>query len=161
MSLNIKNIVNGQYKYGFKNPEKFSFKTEKGLNEKIIKQISNIKKEPEWMLNLRLKAYKYFVDKDLPAWGADLKNLDFNEIYYYGKPEGEQANSWDDVPEDIKDTFNRLGIPEAEKKFLAGVGAQYECLSGETKIFTNPKGAIKIKDAKQGDCIFAFDEKEN
>lgn len=121
----VKELLN-EYKYGFKDPEKFSFKTEKGLNEEIIKQISKMKKEPEWMLDTRLKAYRHFKDRPMPKWGADLSNINFDEIYYYGKPEGEQAKDWENVPKDIRNTFDRLGIPEAEKKFLAGVGAQYE-----------------------------------
>jgi len=115
-----------EYKYGFKDPEKFSFRTKKGLNEEVIKQISKIKNELEWMLKIRLKAYTHFINRKLPTWGADLTKINFDNIYYYGKPEGEQAKDWDDVPEYIKKTFERLGIPEAEKKFLAGVGAQYE-----------------------------------
>jgi Fe-S cluster assembly protein SufB len=115
-----------EYKYGFSDPEKFSFKAEKGLNEDLIRKISNLKGEPGWMLDLRLKAYRLYLDKPMPKWGADLSKIDFDSIYYYGKPEGEQAGSWDKVPKDIRKTFDRLGIPEAEKKFLAGVGAQYE-----------------------------------
>jgi Fe-S cluster assembly protein SufB len=115
-----------EYKYGFSEPEKFAFRTEKGINEDIVRQISAIKKEPKWMLDFRLKGYEHFKKRVMPKWGADLSKINFNEIYYYGKPEGEQAHDWDDVPEDIKRTFDRLGIPEAEKKFLAGVGAQYE-----------------------------------
>ncbi|MEM3373740.1 MAG: Fe-S cluster assembly protein SufB [Candidatus Woesearchaeota archaeon] len=115
-----------EYKYGFKDPEKFSFKTEKGLNEEIIKTISRIKKEPNWMLDIRLKAYRHFKQRPLPKWGQDLSKINFDDIYYYGKPEGNQANKWEDVPSYIKNTFDKLGIPEAEKKFLAGVGAQYE-----------------------------------
>lgn len=121
-----KENIDIEYKYGFKDPEKFSFKTEKGLNEEIIKTISKVKKEPEWMLDIRLKAYNHFKERPIPKWGQDLTKIDFNEIYYYGKPEGEQATIWEDVPEYIKNTFDKLGIPEAEKKFLAGVGAQYE-----------------------------------
>jgi Fe-S cluster assembly protein SufB len=121
-----KNILKEDYKYGFKDPEKFAFKTGKGLNEDIIRQISKLKNEPEWMLDIRLKAYSHFLNRPLPKWGADLSTLNFDEIYYYGKPEGEQAKNWEDVPKGIKNTFDRLGIPEAEKKFLAGVGAQYE-----------------------------------
>jgi len=118
--------ISSEYKYGFKDPEKFKIKTDKGLNEEIIKQISKIKNEPKWMLDIRLKAYRHFIERKMPKWGADLSKIDFDNIYYYGKPEGEQAKDWDDVPKDIKNTFDRLGIPEAEKKFLAGVGAQYE-----------------------------------
>ncbi|MEM4397165.1 MAG: Fe-S cluster assembly protein SufB [Candidatus Woesearchaeota archaeon] len=118
--------LNIEYKYGFKDPEKFSFKTEKGLNEKIIKTISKIKKEPNWMLEIRLKAYQHFKERAMPKWGQDLSKINFDDIYYYGKPEGTQSNKWEDVPDYIKNTFDKLGIPEAEKKFLAGVGAQYE-----------------------------------
>ena len=122
----VKNYLDTEYKYGFKDPEKFSFKTDKGLNEKIIKQISKIKNEPKWMLDLRLKSYEHFKNRKTPNWGADLSTINFDNIFYYGKPEGKQAKDWNDVPSDIKNTFDRLGIPEAEKKFLAGVGAQYE-----------------------------------
>ncbi len=125
-SEEIKKFLGNEYKYGFRDPEKFSFKTKKGLNEKIVRQISEIKKEPKWMTEMRLKGYKHFKERPLPLWGADLRQIDFQDIYYYGKPEGEQSRSWDDVPEYIKKTFDRLGIPEAEKKFLSGVGAQYE-----------------------------------
>jgi Fe-S cluster assembly protein SufB len=120
-----KEIVS-DYKYGFHDKENFAFKAEKGLTEALIVQISKIKKEPEWMLNNRLRAYKHFIERNMPKWGADLSTIKFDEIYYYGKPEGEQAKDWKDVPENIRNTFDRLGIPEAEKKFLAGVGAQYE-----------------------------------
>jgi Fe-S cluster assembly protein SufB len=125
-STDVKNQLNDEYKYGFADPEKFAFKTKKGLNENIIKQISKMKKEPEWMLDIRLKAYRHYRERPMPKWGANISTIDFENIYYYGKPEGEQANNWEDVPKDIKNTFDRLGIPEAEKKFLAGVGAQYE-----------------------------------
>jgi Fe-S cluster assembly protein SufB len=121
-----KSKIVSEYKYGFKDPEKFSFKAKKGLNEDLIRKISKMKKEPDWMLDFRLKAYLHFKERKLPTWGADLSNIDFEDIYYYGKPEGEQAKNWDDVPKGIRNTFDRLGIPEAEKKFLAGVGAQYE-----------------------------------
>ena len=138
-------IIGAEYKYGFSDPEKFSFKTKKGLNEDIIKQISKIKKEPSWMLDLRLKAYKYFKKRPLPMWGANLSELNFNDIHYYGKPEGNQSTNWDDVPAYIRNTFDRLGIPEAEKKFLAGVGAQYE----SEVIYHNLK-----KDLKQKGVVF-------
>ena len=121
-----KDLLGTEYKYGFKDPEKFSIKTGKGLNKNIIKQISKIKNEPKWMLDLRLRAYEHFLSRRMPNWGADLSTIDFDDIYYYGKPEGEQAKSWDDVPDDIRNTFDKLGIPEAERNFLAGVGAQYE-----------------------------------
>ena len=114
------------YKYGFHDDEKPVFKVERGLNEDIIRQISAHKGEPEWMLEFRLKALEIFRKKPMPSWGADLSGIDFENIFYYLKPSEENAAHWDDVPEDIKNTFDRLGIPEAERKFLAGVGAQYE-----------------------------------
>ena len=115
------------YKYGFSSPEDYVFKAEKGLSEKIVRQISEMKGEPEWMLEMRLRAYHHFLKRPMPNWGSPkINEINFNDIYYYIKPTENQARTWDDVPEDIKNTFDRLGIPEAEQKFLAGVGAQYE-----------------------------------
>jgi len=116
----------GEYQYGFKDPETYIFKTRKGLDREIVEQISAMKKEPEWMLNFRLKALEHFQKRPMPTWGGDLSNLDLDDIYYYVKPAESESRSWDDVPETIKNTFDKLGIPEAEQKFLAGVGAQYE-----------------------------------
>lgn len=116
----------GQYKYGFHDPENYVFKAEKGLSREIVEQISSMKDEPEWMLEFRLKAYEHFMSRPMPTWGPDLSGLDLDNIYYYVKPTEGQEKNWDDVPEDIKNTFEKLGIPEAEQKFLAGVGAQYE-----------------------------------
>jgi len=110
----------------FKDPEKLVFKTEKGLNEDVVRQISHWKQEPEWMLDFRLQALKQFFQHHYPAWGPDLSKLDLEDLYYYARPSDEIERNWDDVPDDIKDTFDRLGVPEAERKFLAGVGAQYE-----------------------------------
>ncbi len=115
-----------EYKYGFSKPEESVFKTEKGLDEEKIRQISKIKNEPEWMLEYRLKAYQIFLGKKMPKWGADLGGIDFEEIFYYLKPTAEQKRTWEELPDSIKDTYDRLGIPEAERKFLAGVSAQYE-----------------------------------
>jgi Fe-S cluster assembly protein SufB len=114
------------YKYGFNIPENYVFKARRGLDETIVREISWMKGEPEWMLGLRLHAYKSYLQKPLPTWGADLSGVHFDDIYYYIKPTEKQERSWDDVPDDIRNTFERLGIPEAERKFLAGVGAQYE-----------------------------------
>ncbi|MBW6474789.1 MAG: Fe-S cluster assembly protein SufB [Anaerolineaceae bacterium] len=116
----------GEYQYGFSDPDTSVFKTEKGLNEGVVRQISVIKKEPEWMLEFRLKALKHYMQRPMPNWGADISHLDLDNIIYYVKPSEMESKSWDDVPDNIKDTFNKLGIPEAEQKFLAGVGAQYE-----------------------------------
>jgi len=116
----------GTGEYGFRDPEDYLFKTQKGLNPSVIAQISEIKSEPESMYQFRLKALKQFEQMTMPHWGADLSRLDLDDLYYYVRPTEKQAHSWDEVPENIKNTFNRLGIPEAEQKFLAGVGAQYE-----------------------------------
>ena len=115
-----------EYRYGFKDPDNSVFRTKKGLDEEVVRQISAMKDEPEWMLEFRLKAYKHYKNRSIPTWGADLSKLDLDEIYYYVKPTEAEGKSWDDVPESIKNTFDKLGIPEAEQKFLAGVGAQYE-----------------------------------
>src|SRR3989344_2117874 len=114
------------YKYGFSMPEKSVFKAEKGLSEKIVRQISAIKNEPKWMTDFRLKSYKVFLEKKMPTWGGDLSKIKFDEIYYYLRSTDKQVNSWDDLPAEIKETYDRIGVPEAEKKYLAGVSAQYE-----------------------------------
>jgi Fe-S cluster assembly protein SufB len=116
----------GEYQWGFHDEENPVIKIERGLNEDVIRQISAHKGEPKWMLDFRLDAYEIFLSKPMPNWGADLSGIDFDNIFYYLKPAESNARSWDDVPDTIKNTFERLGIPEAERKFLAGVGAQYE-----------------------------------
>ncbi|MBN1890630.1 MAG: Fe-S cluster assembly protein SufB, partial [Thermoflexales bacterium] len=116
----------GEYKYGFSDPEKYVFKSRKGLSREIVEEISWMKSEPDWMRQFRLKSYEHFIQRPMPNWGPDLSGLDFDDIYYYLKPTEQSERSWDDVPEDIKRTFDRLGIPEAERKFLAGAGAMYE-----------------------------------
>lgn len=114
------------YEYGFTDPDSSSFKSRKGLDEEVIRQISAFKEEPEWMLEFRLKAYHHFLERSMPSWGPDLSGLNLDEIYFYVRPEEIDQKSWDDVPETIKNTFDRLGLPEAEQKYLAGVGAQYD-----------------------------------
>ncbi len=116
----------GDYQFGFKDPETYVFKSRMGLDREIVEQISAMKGEPEWMLDFRLKAFEHFQKRPMPTWGGDLSKLDLDNIYYYVKPAEAESKSWDDVPETIKNTFEKLGIPEAEQKFLAGVGAQYE-----------------------------------
>lgn len=120
--------VNIEYaeKYGFSDAEDYVFKAEKGLNEELIRYVSEMKGEPAWMLENRLKAYQHFLERPMPTWGADLSSIDFDNIYYYIKPSERQGDDWEDIPPYIKDTFNKLGIPEAEQKFLSGVAAQYE-----------------------------------
>ena len=117
------------YRHGFHDSEEtYRFKSAKGLNREIVTRISEMKKEPEWMLNFRLKAYETFREKPMPDWGDTerLNEIDFNDIRYFVKAGDKAEVSWDDVPADIKKTFDRLGIPEAERKFLSGVSAQYE-----------------------------------
>ncbi|HLR24068.1 MAG TPA: Fe-S cluster assembly protein SufB [Pseudogracilibacillus sp.] len=116
----------GDYEYGFHDRDVSVFRTERGLTKEVVEEISRMKNEPEWMLEERLKALDIFYSKPMPQWGGDLSELDFDEIIYYVKPSEKQGRSWDEVPEEIKQTFDRLGIPEAEQKYLAGVSAQYE-----------------------------------
>ena len=118
--------VKEDYEFGFHDDVEGVFKTEKGLSHDTVDQISDIKEEPAWMRTFRHEALDIFLAKSMPEWGADLSGIDFDDIYYYLRPTENQGRSWDDVPEDIKTTFDRLGIPEAERKFLAGVGAQYD-----------------------------------
>lgn len=141
------------YKHGFYFPDHSVFKTGKGLNEDVVRAISAKKNEPEWMLEFRLNAYRTFLKKEMPGWGAQIGDIDFNEIYYYAKPVDKQQRSWEDVPDDIKETFDRIGIPEAEKKYLAGVGAQYDSevvyhnlkeeISKKGVIFCDPETAVR------------------
>jgi Fe-S cluster assembly protein SufB len=116
------------YRHGFHDPENYVFKSDKGLTREIVERISAMKDEPAWMRDFRLKAYELFISKPMPTWGdtALLGEIDFADIHYFVKSTDQTERSWEDVPEDIKRTFDRLGIPEAERKFLAGVSAQYE-----------------------------------
>lgn len=143
----------GDYKYGFSFPDKSVFKTRKGLNEQIVRDISANKGEPEWMLDFRLRSLEAFNRKPMPNWGADLSEIDFDELFYYARSTEKQERSWEDLPEEIRETYNRLGIPEAEQKFLAGVGAQYDSevvyhsmkkeLEEKGVIFCSPEEAVE------------------
>jgi len=114
-------------KYDFKDStEMYVHLSKKGLTKDTVREISQLKDEPQWMLDFRLRAYDVFMKKPMPQWGGDLNKIDFQNIYYYAKASDKTEKNWDDVPENVKNTFDKLGIPEAEKKFLAGVGAQYE-----------------------------------
>ena len=118
-----------QQKYGFSNPDEakdYFFKSGRGISHEVVEAISEHKNEPDWMRKVRHQALDYFFARPLPGWGGDLSGIDFDNIYYYIQPTEKQADSWEDLPADIKDTWDKLGIPEAEKKYLAGVGAQYE-----------------------------------
>jgi Fe-S cluster assembly protein SufB len=121
--------IGSDYKYGFhtgSSAEDYFFKSGRGLSKEIVEAISEHKNEPEWMRKFRLRSLEYFQARPLPEWGGDLTEIDFDAMYYYIRPTEKQAKSWEDLPPDIKDTWDKLGIPEAEKKYLAGVGAQYE-----------------------------------
>jgi len=141
------------YKYGFRDEHKAVFQTGKGLTPEIVRTISEMKGEPEWMLQFRLKSLEQFEKKPLPRWGGNLDDLDFNDIQYYVKPSEKQGKTWEEVPEEIKATFDKLGIPEAEQKFLAGVSAQYESevvyhsmqkdLEAQGVIFTDTDTALR------------------
>jgi len=115
-----------KYSLGWSDAEDYVFKPKRGLNEDIIREMSWMKGEPDWMLQFRLKAYKYFLKRPMPSWGGDMSEIYFDDIYYYIKPTSEQVSDWDDLPDAIKNTYEKLGIPEAERKYLAGVTAQYE-----------------------------------
>lgn len=131
----------GDYQYGFHVDTKSVFKAKKGLNPEIVAEISRQKNEPEWMLQFRLEALDIFLKKPMPTWGGDLSQIDFQNIYYYLKPSERSMRSWDEVPQEIKDTFERLGVPEAERKFLAGSGAQFE----SEMVYHNLQESLKKK----------------
>ena len=141
------------YKYGFVDDIKPKIEFDKGLTPMVIKQISELKKEPRWMLDYRLNSYKIFLEKPDLTWGADLSGLDYNDIKYYVSHSDKSETNWEDVPDDIKNTFDRLGIPEAEQKFLSGAGGQYDSevvyhdmkkeLTEQGVIFSDPETAFK------------------
>ena len=123
-----KQVVDIDYtKYNFRDSdESYEYKFPKGLTREVVERISKIKKEPDWMLEFRLRSYDHFLKRPLPMWGGELTQLKFDDMLYYASPTEKKSRSWEDVPPYIKDTFDKLGIPEAERKFLGGVGAQYE-----------------------------------
>lgn len=141
------------YKHGFSYQDKSIFKTAKGLSTDTVHMISDQKNEPDWMRQFRLKSLEAFYKKTMPNWGADLGKIDFDEIIYYARPTEKQSRTWEDLPDEIKETYDRIGIPEAEKKFLAGVGAQYDSevvyhniqkqLEDKGVLFLSPEDAVK------------------
>ena len=145
-------VVGEINKYDFRTPNEAVFKVEKGINAGIVRQISEMKDEPQWMLDFRLEALEIFESKPMPDWGGDI-DIDFQDIYYYLKPTEGQGKTWDEVPEEIKDTFERLGIPQAEREYLAGVKAQFdseviygsvsEDLDNQGVIFTDTDTALR------------------
>ena len=125
--MTTENLDMDYSKYDFKDStEMYVHLSKKGLTKDTVKEISKMKDEPQWMLDFRLRSYEIFMKKPMPQWGGDLNKIDLQNIYYYAKASEKTEKNWDDVPENVKNTFDKLGIPEAEKKFLAGVGAQYE-----------------------------------
>src|ERR671925_1772353 len=133
-------------RWGWRTPENYVFEPKKGLSREVVEEISWMKSEPEWMRKFRLKAFDRWERRPIPQWGADLSQIDFDDIYYYLKASEKTERSWEDVPDDIKNTFDRLGIPEAEQKYLGGVSAQFESES----VYHSVKEEI----AKQG-VLFA------
>lgn len=131
--------VLGDYEFGFPDNAEIIFSTGLGLNEEVIRTISQEKDEPEWMLDYRLKAYEIYKNKPIPEWGPDLSGIDFNDITYYQKATNRPVRTWDDVPDEIKKTFERIGIPEAERAYLAGATVQYE----SEAVYTRMKSAYE------------------
>jgi Fe-S cluster assembly protein SufB len=145
----------GDYQFGFHYPtDKYAFMSRKGLDAEIVAQISEMKGEPDWMREFRLKSFEIFESRPMPHWGGDMSGIDFQNIYYYVKASDKQEKSWDEVPDDIRQTYERLGIPEAERKYLAGVKAQYESevvygslqedLEKQGVLFTDTDSALKL-----------------
>jgi len=148
----------GRYKLGWSDTVDYAFTPRKGLDADVVREISWWKGEPEWMTTFRLKALRIFERTPMKPWFApNMPDLRFDNIYYYLKPAGEQVDEWDALPEQMKKTYERLGIPEAERKYLAGVTAQYECLRGSTLVWT-AQGMRPIKELAPGDTVFSLDE---
>jgi len=146
----VAEIVPETYKWGFHDDEEAVYKSKKGLSHAVVADISEMKGEPSWMRQYRLKALDHFLARPMPTWGGDLSGINFDEIYYYVKATDRDAGNWDDVPAYIKRTFDRLGIPEAERKFLAGVGAQYD----SEVVYHNIREDLK----KQGVIFLGMDQ---
>jgi Fe-S cluster assembly protein SufB len=140
----------GEYPYGFRDPEEYLYRSTPGLHRELVEEISSQKGEPDWMRKIRLEAFDHFLARPMPTWGGDLADLNFNEITFYIRPSERTQVSWDEVPETIKRTFDRLGIPEAERKLLAGVGAQYE----SEMVYHNIQQALE----KQGVIFLSSDD---
>ncbi|HWB67528.1 MAG TPA: hypothetical protein VG708_11960, partial [Mycobacteriales bacterium] len=149
----------GRYQYGWADTDIAGASAKRGLSEAVVREISALKNEPEWMLEMRLKGLRLFEKKPMPGWGADLSGIDFDNIKYFVRSTEKQAASWDELPVDIKNTYDRLGIPEAEKqRLIAGVAAQYECLSADAMVWTANRGEVPIKEIEPGDGVFSYDE---
>jgi FeS assembly protein SufB len=147
----------GKYKLGWSDDVEYVFKPKRGLTTEIVEEMSWMKGEPDWMRKFRLRALDVFRRKPMPNWGGDMSEIYFDDIYYYIKPTSGQVDSWDALPESVRRTYEKLGIPEAEQKYLAGVTAQYECLRGETRVWTT-EGMRRIKELAPGDIVFSLDQ---
>lgn len=151
-------FVRDTYEHGFSySTDSYKHISKPGLSEGVVREISKLKNEPDWMLEFRLKALKQFFDKKMPNWGADLSGIDFEKICYYMRPTDDVSGSWDDVPDDVKLTFEKLGVPEAEREVLAGLKAQYDCLTADSMVFTS-EGVRKIINIKSGEMVFSLNE---
>jgi Fe-S cluster assembly protein SufB len=149
----------GKYGYGWSDSDVAGASAQRGLSEAVVRDISAKKSEPEWMLDVRLKALRTFDKKPMPNWGSNLEGIHFDNIKYFVRSSEKQAATWDDLPADIKNTYDKLGIPEAEKqRLVSGVAAQYECMAGRTRVWTANRGQIPIKEIAPGDQVFAYDE---
>ncbi len=147
-----------KYSLGWSDDVEYAFTPEKGLSDRVVDQISWWKGEPRWMTQFRLRSLRLFDKKPMAPWFAEnMPDIDFQDIFYYLRPATAQVDEWDDLPEQMKATYEKLGIPEAERKYLAGVTAQYECLRGSTKVWTT-KGMRLIKELQAGDEVFALNE---
>jgi FeS assembly protein SufB len=151
----------GRYGYGWVDSDVAGASAQRGLSEAVVRDISAKKSEPAWMLETRLRALRTFNKKPMPNWGSNLEGIDFDNIKYFVRSTEKQAATWDDLPEDIRNTYDKLGIPEAEKqRLVSGVAAQYECLAGDTLVWTANRGQVPIKEIVYGDRVFAYDEAE-
>jgi Fe-S cluster assembly scaffold protein SufB len=147
-----------KYQLGWSDDIEYAFTPEKGINAGVVDQISWWKGEPRWMTDIRQRALRLFDKKPMAEWFAvNMPDIDFQDIYYYLRPKGEQVDEWDKLPEEMMRTYEKLGIPEAERQYLAGVTAQFECLRGSTQVWTT-KGMRSIKELEPGDEVFALDE---
>lgn len=146
-----------KYDLGWHDDVEYAFTPKKGIDPGVVDQISWWKGEPEWMRQMRQRSYRLFDRKPMAPWFAvNMPDIDFQDIYYYLKPATEQVDEWDELPEQMKATYEKLGIPEAERKYLAGVTAQYECLRGDTRVWTT-RGMRRIKEVEPGDEVFSLD----
>ena len=152
----------GRYAFGWSDSDAAGALAKRGLSEDVVRNISALKNEPEWMLQRRLKGLKLFYKKPMPTWGSDLSGIDFENIKYFVRSTEKQATTWDELPADIKNTYDKLGIPEAEKqRLVSGVAAQYECLHAGARVWTANRGQVAIKEIEPGDTVFALDEEND